>query len=98
MIAVVLGSVLDTNAARHCERRMATALDRGRTGFLIDMSQTILCNSSGLAALVRAAWKVREAGGCVIVYGRPRLRRLFEVSGASRVMTFAAEPEDAQIA
>jgi anti-sigma B factor antagonist len=58
----------------------------GAKNLVVDLSETEYMDSSGLGTLVGLLKRVREGGGEMpIAAARPRVKRLFEVTGLTQV-------------
>jgi anti-sigma B factor antagonist len=63
------------------------AASAGDGTFVVDMSHTRFCDSSGLHALVDAHKRAQEDGSqMLLAIGGPAVLRMFEITGADRVL------------
>ena len=63
-----------------------TAIDRGDTRLVIDLSELEYISSTGLSAFLSAAKKIKAAGGRMALTGiNSRIRLVFEMSGFLRL-------------
>lgn len=63
------------------------AASAGAGTFVVDMSNTRFCDSSGLHALVDAHKLAQDEGGqMLLAVGGLAVRRMFEITGADRVL------------
>jgi anti-sigma B factor antagonist len=94
-IVKIVGQLIVGN--RHeLKTQLQEALDRGETRFLIDCSETGYIDSSGLAALVTLARKVREQGGEIRIAAlNEDLRSLFELTKLDTVFPIAPTAAEA---
>jgi anti-sigma B factor antagonist len=67
----------------------------GHATVVVDMSQTVFCDSTGLRLLLQAADRAAAAGGEVrLVLAGPQLLRIFAVTGFDQLFpVFATLPE-----
>jgi anti-sigma B factor antagonist len=66
-----------------------------RATVVVDMSQTVFCDSTGLRLLLQAADRAAAGGGELrLVLGSPQLLRIFSVTGFDQLFrVFATLPE-----
>lgn len=75
-----------TNAAR-LRSVLLEATATGHTALIVDMSQTLFCDSAGLNVLVRAHQRAEAKGGQVrLVISTTDVRRIFTITGIDRVI------------
>jgi anti-sigma B factor antagonist len=87
---------LDITNAPQLEPALAEASAKGHGRFVVDMSRTRFCDSSGLHALLAAHKRARACGGgLVLAIGGEAVLRLFEITGADTVVPCFASLEEA---
>lgn len=75
-----------TNAAR-LRSVLLEAAAPGHATLVVDMSQTLFCDSAGLNVLVRAHQRAQAKGGQVrLVISTPDVRRIFTLTGIDHVV------------
>ena len=68
----------------------------GHRAFVVDMTRTRFCDSSGIAALVEAYKRAQAAGGQVLLAtSGAAVPRIFELTGIDRVIPSFTSLEDA---
>jgi anti-anti-sigma factor len=82
----------------NCQRllkALLSAIDE-HTTVIVDMSATVFCDSSGIAALVVGMKRSRACGGEVrLVLEEPAVRRVFKVTGADRIFRIFGDVAEA---
>ncbi|MDN3293158.1 STAS domain-containing protein [Streptomyces ficellus] len=79
---------LDHHTAELLREPLDAALERGCARLVIDCSQLVFCDSTGLNVLLGARLKAEAAGGGVHLAGmQPVVARVFEITGAEAVFT-----------
>ncbi|PRH79308.1 metal ABC transporter substrate-binding protein [Streptomyces solincola] len=79
---------LDHHTAELLREPLDAAVERGRARLVIDCSQLVFCDSTGLNVLLAARLKAEAAGGGVHLAGmQPVVARVFEITGADAVFT-----------
>ena len=79
--------------------RLASVFDEilaaGHRRMLVDLGGVDYLSSAGLTVIERAAARLEEAGGILVLCGlQEPVRVAFEVSGAARHLTLAETPEE----
>jgi anti-sigma B factor antagonist len=93
---VQIGGQLVVGNRQELKTLIQEELDRGANKFLIDCSETGYIDSSGLAALVTLARKIREQGGDLRVAGlNEDLRALFELTKLDTLFPISPTPAEA---
>ena len=73
---------IDASNADELRRVLVTCADEGHAVLVVDMSETLFCDSTGLHQLVRAHKRATRAGGEVrLVIAAPTVLRLFAIVG-----------------
>jgi anti-sigma B factor antagonist len=85
---IALSGELDIGTASQLRRAVAEALAQGHTDVLVDLTETTLLDSTGLAALIHAARDVEAASGTMRVVSPPgsEARLVITMSGTARVI------------
>jgi anti-sigma B factor antagonist len=78
---------IDITNAEGLRAALLAAVERGHGRFVVDMSRTRFCDSSGLHALVAAHRRTRAEGGEVLlVIPDAAVLRVFAITGMDRVI------------
>jgi anti-anti-sigma factor len=87
---------LDITNAPRLESAMLDAAARGHGTLVVNMSRTRFCDSSGLHVLVAARKRAQADGGeLLLVIRGEAVLRLFEITGAGRLIRHFASLEEA---
>ncbi|MEE1755949.1 STAS domain-containing protein [Streptomyces sp. SP18CS02] len=79
---------LDHHTAELLRAPLEAAIDQGRSRLVVDCSQLVFCDSTGLNVLLGARLKAEAAGGAVhLAAMQPVVARVFEITGAEAVFT-----------
>jgi anti-sigma B factor antagonist len=93
---VTVPEEIDITNAVHLEPVLAQAAAQAHGRFVVDMSRTRFCDSSGLHVLLAAHKRVRaDGGGLVLAVGGIAVLRVLELTGASSVLACFASLEEA---
>lgn len=85
---LVLSGEIDVATAPMLEEHIAMALDNGCTDVVLECGGLQFIDSSGLSVLVVNHQRLQARGGQLVIEAAPlAARRLFEISGLSRVLT-----------
>jgi anti-anti-sigma factor len=71
---------------------LAAAQASGARSILVDLDRVTFMDSSGLHMLVQYAVRDEMRGRLTVTQGSPQVRRLFQVSGVGRYLSFAPSP------
>jgi anti-anti-sigma factor len=94
---VAIDGRLDSSAARCLARSVIRLLRSGLRRCTFDLSAVDAVDSAGVGALMGSIRKMEEAGGtAVIVCANPTVRRLFEISGITRLVRVVPRLADAR--
>ncbi len=96
--AVVLAATgrLNLSTAGHLRRVVGDAVDEGRTRVVVDLSEVVFIDSSGLGALVGGLKSARQAGGDLRIAGAgEQVRTVLGLTNLDRVLRPHASVEDA---
>lgn len=84
---VAVRGELDLATAEPLRAHLAEIVAAGFTDVQLDASDLTFCDSSGLAALIGTAQRLRESGGALAITGaRPQFRRLVQISELAEVL------------
>lgn len=87
---------IDITNADGLREAMAEAGTRGNETFVVDMTGTRFCDSSGLQALLRAYERARDQGGRVILaIPGPHVLRILAITGIDRVIPTVGRLDEA---
>jgi anti-sigma B factor antagonist len=95
---VVLPGEIDVSNAQLVLEALAAVIRRGVGLVVVDMSGTVFCDCSGVAAFA-AAWRQTAAAGTDlrIVITHRQVQRLFQLTGLDQLLAVhAAPPPDGQ--
>jgi anti-sigma B factor antagonist len=85
---------LDMASAPRLRRELERVIDDG-AAVTIDLRACGFIDSTGIATLVAAAWRVKERGRVLRIRGvRARIRRTFDLAGLSGLDSVVLEPGD----
>jgi anti-sigma B factor antagonist len=99
---IALRGEVDISTAPQLERRLLAAIDRGVRTIVVDFTETVFIDSTGLCVLLATQRRLNPVGGeLVFVCTAPTVRRLFHITGmddlfrvhATREEALAADPE-----
>lgn len=77
---------LDSASATTFDRQLSTAIQRGDTRLVIDLTGLEYISSVGLSVFLAAAKKIKAANGRLVLAGlNDRIRLVFEMSGFLRL-------------
>lgn len=92
---LVLSGELDLSSAPMLRTCLRTLTDAGAQCLVIDVGGLRFVDASGIRAIAAEARRVRSRNGTVIVRSpRPWTRRLFDVLGATQLVTLEDAPAD----
>jgi anti-sigma B factor antagonist len=78
---------LDLYAAPELKRRLATAIDAGKTRVVVDLTQAAFMDSTALGVLIGALKRLRVRNGALAVASeQPTILRILEVTGMDQVL------------
>jgi len=76
---------------------LAAAQASDAPSIVVDLDNVTFMDSSGLHMLVRSAVSDEMRHRLTVTRGSPQVRRLFDISGVRRYLSFTASPEPAVI-
>jgi anti-sigma B factor antagonist len=87
---------VDVSNADELRQLLLACAEEGHTVFVVDMSETAFCDSTGLHQLVRAHKRAIATGGEVrLVIATPTVLRLFAIVGIDRFFPIFKSLDDA---
>ena len=87
----------DLHTAPELRTAIATALDAGAKGVIVDFSDTTFIDSTTLGVLLGAVKRLRPHGGEVsVVCPSPHVRRIFEITLLDRVLALYDDRDSAR--
>ena len=87
---------LDHHTADLLSEPLSAAMDAGTNRLVIDCSELVFCDSTGLNVLLGARLRAEDKGGAVhLAAMRPTVARVFEITGAEAVFTVHATLDQA---
>jgi len=87
---------LDLYAAPELKRRLATAIDAGKTRIVVDLTDAAFMDSTALGVLIGALRRLRVRDGALAVASeQPTILRILEVTGMDQVLDLHATTEAA---
>jgi anti-sigma B factor antagonist len=91
----VTGEV-DVYTAPDLRERIRDLADKGAVHVIVDMSRVDFLDSTGLGALVGGLKRIRDHGGSLtLVITAPRILRIFEITGLTKVFRPSPSVPDA---
>jgi anti-anti-sigma factor len=85
-VVVAPSGELDHDTVELLREPLERSLDDGITRIVVDCSDLLFCDSTGLNVLLAARLRAEEAGGAVhLAAMRPAVARVFEITGAEIV-------------
>lgn len=88
-VSIALEGELDLASARQMEERLAAAAQAQPTRVVVDLARLAFIDSTGLRLLLQADAHAREHGYQLVLRpGEPSVQRVFEVTGALKVLRF----------
>jgi anti-anti-sigma factor len=82
-----LPAEVDLTVADAAREAMLAALNQGAALLVVDMTATTFCDSSGIAAIVRAARRASAGGALVrVAAAEPAVLRVFSLVGIDRLI------------
>jgi len=84
---------IDSLTAPDFEARLTTAMTTPR--LVLDFRQLLYISSAGFRVLYRAAQRVKDGNGKLVICGlSDSVRELFEITGFTQLFTFASSRDD----
>jgi anti-sigma B factor antagonist len=92
LVVVVEGDV-DLSAAAQFEESLARAQKSDASAIIIDLDRVSFMDSAGVHVLLQASLSERNRNRLALTPGSPQVRRLLEVTGVRRYLSFVPSPE-----
>ena len=87
---------LDLYAAPELKRRLASAIDAGKTHIVVDLTDASFMDSTALGVLLGALKRLRVRDGALAVASeQPTILRILEVTGMNQVLDLHKTADDA---
>ncbi len=86
---IALEGRLDTNTSPQLEEFMGTQFDAGKKDFEVDMAACDFVSSAGLRVIVAMQKRVVNNGSLLFRNVQPEVMDVFEMTGFSKILTFA---------
>ena len=94
-ITLSLSGELDLSTVEQLEREVATKVDGRAELVVLDLRELGFLDSAGLRIMLRLQQRVTANGGrLVLVKGRRRVHRVFELTGAEEELMMVADPSE----
>jgi anti-sigma B factor antagonist len=88
---------LDLYTSPEFDQRLVELTDSAGPGIVVDLGGSAFVDSSACRALLRAARRLADQGGRLVVINRdPDVARLFEIMGLEAFLVVVATREDAE--
>lgn len=82
-----IGGEIDLHSAPSLKTELARLSEAPGALVALDLSEVTFLDSTGIGTLVGGLKKTRENGGNLVFFGaRPRVKRVFEITGLLRVL------------
>ena len=92
-----LSGRLDATTSATLEVTLQRYRDNGATRFILDLRELEYISSAGLGALLSSAKSLQREGGDLLLFGlRENVRKVFEISGFTRIFTLYKTEEEAR--
>ncbi|MFG3715959.1 STAS domain-containing protein [Micromonospora sp. NPDC047730] len=90
-----LAGELDLSTAPELNAAIDRLVDGGERQLLVDLTELVFCDSTGIAAFVRGDNRVAADGGWLRVTGASgRVDRVLQVTGLADVLRYEPDPAD----
>jgi anti-sigma B factor antagonist len=87
---------LDLYAAPELKRRLASAIDAGKTRIVVDLTDAAFMDSTALGVLLGALKRLRVRNGALAIASeQPTILRILEVTGMNQVLDLHSTADDA---
>jgi anti-sigma B factor antagonist len=94
--AVVVVGELDLFAAPELKQAIAEALTEEARDLIVDLTQTVFIDSSGLAVLMLAIRRAQRLGGrLVVIDAGGSVARTFQIAGVDQILTIVGSRDAA---
>lgn len=86
---------LDVNTASDLKSELVLLNKKGNNSFVLDLSETKYCDSSGLSAILMANRLCKDSSGEFVLTGlNPTILKLIQIAQLDRVLTLKNTPEE----
>ena len=93
---IAVGGEIDVYTAPKLREEIHRRLDQGDTRIVVDLTNVAYMDSSGLGVLIGALKRAREENGDLIVASpNPRIARILDVTGLSKIFNVHAGTQEA---
>jgi anti-sigma B factor antagonist len=93
---ITVSGEIHVSTAPEFQRRLDTAISRGKTAVVLDLSETEFIDSTGLSVLLNGLRRVtRQRGRMALVCTNPTVMRLFEITRLDTTFDIHQTLEDA---
>jgi anti-sigma B factor antagonist len=93
---VTLAGELDIASTGIVGRRLSALIDEGFTRIVIDLSELVFCDATGLGILIKTAVRAAQRGGWLrVTTAGPMIDRIIGITGLRRVLPSYGTVEDA---
>jgi anti-sigma B factor antagonist len=92
-LAILVEGEVDLWTAHRLEEALSIARGSDASSILVDLDQVTFMDSSGLHVLIQCAVSEEMRGRLTVSRGSPQVRRLFEISGVGRYLSFTQPPQ-----
>jgi anti-anti-sigma factor len=93
VVVVVVRGEVDLRAAPEFEQSLAQAEGSGAHAIVVDLDRVSFMDSAGVHVLLQFSISERNHGRLALTGGSPQVRRLLEVTGVRRYLSFVPSPE-----
>lgn len=95
LVLHVIGK-LNASTSKGLEAKLLALIAAGQEKLVIDLSQLDYVSSAGLHVFLLGAKRMEEAKGRIILCSlKPEIKHVFDIAGASSLLTLAASIEEA---
>jgi anti-sigma B factor antagonist len=93
---ITVSGEIHVSTAPEFQRRLDTAIARGKTAVVLDLSQTEFIDSTGLSVILNGLRRVtRQRGRMTLVCTNPTVLRLFEITRLTSTFDIHESRDDA---
>ncbi len=96
LVVVVEGEV-DLFAAEALNASLARAGASGAPAIVLDLDRVSFMDSAGVHVLLQFSTSELSRGRLALTRGSPQVRRLLEITGVRRYLSFVASPESSEL-
>jgi anti-sigma B factor antagonist len=93
---VAVRGEIDLFTAPELKTALATAIERGAAGVVVDLSETTFLDSTALGVLIGAVKRLRARDGRLVIVNQDvNIAKTFEITGLDQVFTILATRDEA---